>query len=82
MVRSGRIGYEGDANRGLGGRMNRGVGRYGQDGDGYRLSHCKDNVANVTLGMEPNATFFYATGLEHHHPIMSTLGDPGVQLDI
>ena len=53
---------------------------YGRGGDGYRLSRWEDNVANLTLGTEPNALLAYAPGLEHHHPIMSTIGNPGVRL--
>ena len=32
-------------------------------------------VTNVTLVTDPNAPLAYALVLEHHHPIMSTLGD-------
>ena len=41
----------------------------------------EDNVANVTLGTEPNSPLAFALGLEYHHPIMSTLGDPGGRLE-
>ena len=50
-----------------------------KDGDGDRLNLWEDNVANATLGTEPNAPLAYALGLEHHHPIMSMLGEPGGQ---
>ena len=39
------------------------------DGADYRRVYHR----NVTLGMEPNAPFAYAPGLEHHHPIVITL---------
>ena len=60
-----------------------GVGGRGdiQDGYGDRLSRWEDNVANVTLGMEPNVPLVYAPVLEHLHPIMITLDNPGGQLD-
>ena len=48
-----------------------------RDGDGYGLSWWEDNIANVTLGTEPNAPLDYDTGLEHHHPNISTRGEPG-----
>ena len=51
-----------------------GGGGYGWGGDGYRIIQWEDNVSNLTLGTEPNAPLAYAPGLEHHHPIMSTLG--------
>ena len=34
----------------------------------------EDNEAHATLGAEPNIPIPYALVLEHHHPIMSTLG--------
>ena len=49
-------------------------------GEGGRLSRWEDNVANITLGTETNAPLAYATGLEHHHPIISMLGELGGQL--
>ena len=55
----------------------------GQDEDRYqRLIKWEDNVANITLGTEHNASLAYAPGLEPHHPIMSTLGAHGGQLYI
>ena len=45
------------------------------------MSWWDDNVANLTLGTEPNVPLAYAPGLEHHHPIMITLGDPGGRLE-
>ena len=59
-----------------------GEGRDGRDRDGDRLSQWEDNAAKVFLGTEPNAPLYYAMGLEHYQPIMSTLGDPGGQLYI
>ena len=50
-------------------------------GDG-RLIKWEDTAENITLGTEPNAPLAYAPGLELHHPIMSTLGAHGVQLEI
>ena len=55
---------------GLGGGTGRGGGGDGQDGDGDGLSRWEDNVAHVTLGMEPNAPLAYDPELEHHHLIM------------
>ena len=37
----------------------------------------EDNVANLILGMEPNATLDYAPVLEIHQPIMIILGGHG-----
>ena len=42
----------------------------------------EDNVENLTLRTDPNAPLTYAPGLEHHHQIISTLGDTGGQLKI
>ena len=39
-----------------------------------RVNLGEDNISNITLGTEPNSPLVYALGLEHHHPIMSTLG--------
>ena len=66
-------------NGGLGGGTDRGGegGGRDRDRDRDRLSWWEDNVANVTLGTETNATLDYAPGLEHHHPNMSMLGEPG-----
>ena len=70
-------------NSGSGGGTDVEGGGDGRDGygDGYGLSWWEDNIANVTLGTEPNDTISYAPGLEHHHPNMSTLGDPGGRLE-
>ena len=56
----------------------------GEDGrDGYRdgLNWCEDNGSNITLGTDTNAPLAYNTGLEHHHTIMSTIGDPRGRLE-
>ena len=70
------IGCGGDANIGLVVGMDGGGGGYGGGGGGYILIQWEDNEENITLGADPNAPLFYAPVLEHHHPIMSTLGDP------
>ena len=77
VVGSVQNGFGGDLDGSSGGEMDGGGGGYGWDGDGDGLNLWEDNVANATLGTEPNAPLAYATGLEHHHPIMSKLGDPG-----
>ena len=81
VARAGRIGCRGDVNNGSGGRTDVEGGGDGRDGDGYGygygLSWWDDNIANVTLGTEPNAPLDYDTGLEHHHPNISTRGEPG-----
>ena len=59
---------------GLVGRTERGGGGDGRDGD--RLIRWEDNVAQANLGMYTNYPLTYALGLEHHHPIMTTLGYP------
>ena len=41
----------------------------------------EDNVANVTLDVEPNAPLAYDLLLELHHPIVSTLGKHIGRLD-
>ena len=71
----------GDADGGLGGGKDGGGGEYIWDGYGYILSQWEDNVAKVTLSTEPNDTLDYALGLAHHHPIMSTIGEPGGRLE-
>ena len=70
-----------DAEGGPGGGTERGGEWYGQDGDGDWLNQWEDNLENITSGMDPNAPLAYALGLEHRHPISSTLGDTGSQLD-
>ena len=47
---------------------------------GWKLWY--DNVENITLGKKPNVPLVYDPVLEHQHPIMSTLGDPGGQIYI
>ena len=49
-------------------------------GDSEILSQWEDNIANITLGVEHNAPLAYDPGLEHHQPIIITLGDPRGQL--
>ena len=74
VVVIGQGGFGRDAYGGLGGGTDGGGGVYIWDGERYRLSQWEDNVANITLDKETNAPLAYATGLEHHHPIMSMLG--------
>ena len=74
---TGRVGCGGDASGGSGGGTDRGGGGDVRGGDGERISWWEDNVAKLTLGMEPNNSLAYAPGLEHHHPIMIMFGDPG-----
>ena len=81
VVGSGRGGCGGKADRRLGGGTDGGGGGYGRDGDGGRLSRWEDNIENLTLRTEPNSPLDYALGLEHHHLIMGTLGEPGVWLE-
>ena len=57
----------------------RGYGWY-RDGDG-RLIKLKDNVANITSGMEPNVPLAYDPGSELHRLTMSTLGAHGGKLE-
>ena len=52
-----------------------------RDGDGDILGWWEDKIECVTLGMEPNDPLDYAPVLELYHPIMSTLVDPGFQLE-
>ena len=59
----------------------RGGGGCGWGRDGDRISWWEDNVSNLTLGTEPKSSLAYALGFKHHHPNMSTLGDPGVWLE-
>ena len=51
------------------------------DGDGEILGWWEDKIECITLGMEPNDPLDYAPVLELYHPIMSTLVDPGFQLE-
>ena len=78
---AGRIECGGDSHSGLGGGTDGEGGGDRQYGDTYRLSWWEDNVAQVNLGIESNSPLACAPGLEHHHPIMSTLGDPGGRLE-
>ena len=66
---------------GLGGGTDGGGGGDGRDGGRDMLSRWEYNVANVTLGTDPNDPLSYAPGLEHHYPIMSTLGETRGQLE-
>ena len=81
VVESGWIVCEGDVDDSSLGRTDGGEGGDGRYGDGNRLSRWKDNVAQVTLGTEPNFPLVYSMVLEHHHPIMSYIMDPGGQLE-
>ena len=81
VVVAGQGGYGEDADGGLGGGTERGGGGDGRDGDDNILSWWENNVASLTLGMEPNDPLAYAPGLELHHPIISTLGDTGGRLE-
>ena len=63
-----------------GGRTDGSIGVYIWDGDGDIISWWEDNVANITLGTETNAPIDYAPGLEHHHTIISMLGELEGQL--
>ena len=68
MVGAVCTGCGGDEDGSLGGRGD------GRNGDGDGLSWWEDNISHIILGEEPNALLAYAPGLEHHHPIMSTIG--------
>ena len=81
MVVEVRIRCGGGADSGLGCLMDVEVGGYGRDRDRDVLSRWEDNLAHVTLGTEPNAPLTYAPLLEHHHPVVIILGDPGGRLD-
>ena len=74
--------FGGDADKGLGGVTDGGLGGYGRDGDRDRLNRREYNVAHATLGTEPNSPLAYDLGLELHHQIMSKLGYPGGRLEI
>ena len=75
-----RLGLGRDTDGGSGGGMNRGWVEYGQDGDGYAINMCKDTVANIIFGTEPNDPLASAPGLELHHLTMSMLGGKGGRL--
>ena len=74
MVGTGRGGYGRDADGGSGGRTDGGGGGNIRDRDG--LNWWEDNIANITLGTEPNDPLAYAPVLQHNHPAISTLVDP------
>ena len=82
VVGIGRSVFGGDADGGSGGGTGGGGGGDGQnrDKDG-RLIKWEDTVSKTTLGTAPNAPPAYDTGLELHHPIMSTLGMYGGELE-
>ena len=61
VMGSGRTGFGGDADGGLGSGTEKGGGQYGQDGDG--LHWLDDTAAHIILGMETNAPLSYALGL-------------------
>ena len=82
VVVAGRGGYVVDVDVGTGCGTNVGGVGYGWDGDGDRPSRWEDNVAHVTVGTEPNNPLAYAPGLQYHHPIRSSPGGPGGQLEI
>ena len=71
----------GDTDGRSGGGTDGGGGRYGRGRDRERISLWGDNLANLNLGTEPNAPLYYAPVLEHHHQIMSTLGEPRGRLE-
>ena len=70
-----------DAYGGLVGGTDRWVGGDIRDGDRDGLNRWEDNVSTITLGTDHNATLAYVLGLEHHHPIMSTIGESGGRFD-
>ena len=81
-VVSGRIGCVRDVDSGLGGGTDRQGGRERRTGQRrIQKDWYEDNKAHATLGAEPNIPIPYSLVLEHHHPIMSTLGDPEGRLD-
>ena len=65
----------------MGGRTDGGGGGDGWNGNGERLNMWEDNIANITLGREPNAPLTYTPGLEQHNPIMSMLWEAGSRLE-
>ena len=78
----GQIGFGRDADGGSGGGTGGGGIGDGWDGGEDGLNWWGDNVANITLGTETNDPLAYAPVLEHHHPIMSTLGETRGRLEI
>ena len=63
VVVIGQVGFGGDADGGLVGRAFGGAGGDRRYENGDILSWWEDNVANVTIGTEPNDTLAYAPGL-------------------
>ena len=81
VVGSVRTGFGKDADSGLVSGTERGWVGDRQDGGGNGLNKWEYNVSRVTLGTDPNAPLAYAPALELHHPIISKLLYPRVQLD-
>ena len=82
VVGTGRFGFGGNADGGPGGGTYGWRGGYRLDGDDNgRLIKREDTVEKITLGTEHNDHLAYDTGLELHHPIMSTLGAHKGQLE-
>ena len=82
VVGTGRFVFGGDVGGGSGSGTDRGGVGEGRDGDrDERLIKWEDTVSNITLGTEPNDPRAYAPVLELHHPIMSTIGVHGGQLE-
>ena len=81
MVVAGRIGLGGYAYIGTGGGTGGGGGGGGRHEEGDGLNRWEDNLANVILGMEPNAPLAYATVLEPPQTITSKLGGHGCRLE-
>ena len=75
VVGSGWTIFRGVADGVSGGVTDRGGGEDGRYRDGFHW--WEDNIAQITLGADPNAPIAYAPVLEIHHPIMSMLLDPG-----
>ena len=73
---SGRGGGVG-AGAGAGGAGGGGGGGGGGNGDWGSISGMGQSSTLTTIGMDTNATLAYGPGMEHHHPIMSTLGGWG-----
>ena len=82
VVGTGRFGFGGDVDGGLGGGSDRGEG--GSRQYRYRdrlLIKWGDTVANITLGLEPDSPLAYDLVLELQHLIMSMMGAHGGQLE-
>ena len=78
---TGKTGFGGDVDSGLGGVTDGGGGGYRRDRYEEKLNWWEDNVAHVTLGTETNAPLIYDPVLELHHTIMSKIGDTGYWLE-